>query len=156
MGAALAFEFARLLRDEYGLEPVHLFISGHRAPHIPYPGPTTYHLPEPEFIAALRSLKGTPEEILENPEMMQLLMPLLRSDFELIQTYELVPGPPLKCAFTALGGVADQEVERSHLAEWRHHTSGRFSTQVFPGDHFFLLKARRLLLQVISQRLMNS
>jgi medium-chain acyl-[acyl-carrier-protein] hydrolase len=134
MGAALAFEFARLLRDEYGLEPVHLFVSGHRAPHIPYPGPITYHLPEPEFIAGLRRLKGTPDE--------------------LIQTYEFVSGAPLGCDLTALGGIADQEVERSHLAEWRKHTTGHFSTQMFPGDHFFLLKAQRLLMQVISQRLM--
>ncbi len=150
----MAFEFARLLRDEYGLEPAHLFISGHRAPHIPYPGPVTFHLPEPEFINGLRRLKGTPDEVLENPELMQLLMPLLRSDFELIQTYDFVPSTPLGCDLTALGGVADQEVERSHLAEWRRHTTGHFSTLMFPGDHFFLLKAQRLLLQVISQRLM--
>jgi medium-chain acyl-[acyl-carrier-protein] hydrolase len=152
MGAAIAFEVAHLLRSQYGREPAHLFVSGHRAPHLPYPGPMTYDLPAAEFIRELYQLNGTPKELLENPEIMELMIPLLRADFELIQTYEYVARPPLNCAITALGGLADRDVNRDHLEAWRHHTTGRFSLRMLQGDHFFLHTAQPLL-RVIAREL---
>src|SRR5436305_4022919 len=80
MGAKIVFELARELKRRHGLEPVHLFASGCRAPHIPYDKPTTFDLPEDKFIEELRSLNGTPKEALENSELMQILTPILRAD----------------------------------------------------------------------------
>lgn len=88
MGATISFELARHLRQEKNVKPVHLFVSGRRAPQLPERHASTYDLPGAEFLEELRRLKGTPKEVLEHPELMELMLPLLRADFELIQTYQ--------------------------------------------------------------------
>ena len=95
MGALIAFELARELRRKGGPEPSHLFVSGRSGPQVPRRNPITYNLPEPAFIERLRHLDGTPREVLEEPEMMRLMLPLLRADFELSQTSAYTPEPEL-------------------------------------------------------------
>jgi medium-chain acyl-[acyl-carrier-protein] hydrolase len=153
MGASIGFELARRLRRVRAPEPVHLFVSGRRAAQIPMTDPPSYQLPEPVFIEELRRLNGTPQEVLEHPEMMQLLLPVLRADFELIQTYTYEPGPPLACPISAFGGLQDFDASRDLLAPWREQTTGAFSLQLLPGDHFFLHTSRHHLLQLISREL---
>jgi len=152
MGATLSFEVACRLRDEHGVEPQHLFVSGRRAPHRPCP-PPIYDLPEPQFIEKLRSLKGTPEEVLEHQEFLQMLIPMLRADFEVIETYKYSPRPALTCPITALGGLSDEKVGQEHLDAWRELTSGAFSMHMFAGDHFFINSAQKELLQTISNEI---
>ncbi|HEX8180753.1 MAG TPA: alpha/beta fold hydrolase [Pyrinomonadaceae bacterium] len=153
MGASIGFELARYLRRHAGLEPAYLFVSGRCAPRAVNPERQTYNLPEPEFIEELRRLQGTPAEVLAHPEMMQLLLPLLRADFELIQTYVYEPEPPLACPLAVFGGLQDDDTSRACLEPWREQTSATFSLQIFPGDHFFLNTARPLLLQSITRKL---
>ena len=153
MGAMISFELARALRREHGLSPKHLFLSGRTAPQVARDEPVTYHLPEPEFIDEVRRLNGTPKEVLNNPELMQLLIPLLRADFEVCQTYEYQPDAPLDCPITVIGGLQDIEVKRQNLELWREFTTSRFLLRMLPGDHFFLHTAQPLLLRVLSQEL---
>ena len=153
MGALIAFELARLLRREQGLEPAHLLVSGSRAPQVPDLRPPTYALPDDEFIAELRRLEGTPREVLEQPELIALMVPLLRADFSVADRYEYSPGMPLSCPITALGGLQDRETPRESLEAWREQTSAEFTVNMLPGDHFFLLKDQPLVLQSIAQAL---
>ena len=153
MGAMISFELARLLRKEHGLMPLHLFVSGRRAPHVPESDPPTYNLPDAEFLKELRRLNGTPQEVLEHTELIELMMPLLRADFEVVQTYHYAPGPPLDCPITAFGGLQDVEVRREYLDGWHNYTTVAFTLRMMPGDHFFLHTAQRLLLQILAQEL---
>src|SRR6266404_5241949 len=100
MGALIGLELSRWLRRERNLIPVHLFVSGRRAPQLSETEPPTYNLPEPEFIERLRRLNGTPQEVLDHPELMQLMIPLLRADFSVCETYEYKSEPPLDCPLT--------------------------------------------------------
>jgi len=150
MGAVIGFELARRIRDEHGVEPAHIFISARRAPQIPDNDPITYDLPGPEFIEELHRLQGTPKEVFENPELMQLMIPLLRADFEVCQTYEYKPTPPLKCPMTVFGGTKDQDVPRELLEPWRDLTTGPFVLRMFPGDHFFLHTHETEIMKVLS------
>ena len=152
MGALIAYEFAHLLREKRGLQPEHFLVSSRRAPHLPSDY-ITYNLPEAEFLSELSQLNGTPREVLEHPELMQLLMPLLRADFELIQTYKYTPRPPLNCPLTVIGGSEDDEVEDEKLAAWREHTTGPFLLQIIPGDHFFINTSRQNLVELLARRL---
>src|ERR1051325_10798789 len=116
MGAIICFELARHLRRQRpDTQPAYLFVSGRRAPQFPDTDRVTYDLPEPELIAELRRLHGTPQEVLEHPELMRLMLPLLRADFELVQTYEYTPEPPLGCPIAVFGGLQDYEVPRESL-----------------------------------------
>lgn len=153
MGGLVSFELARLLRRKHSLSPVHLFVSGRRAPHLPDPNPPIHALSEPELLEELRSLKGTPEAVLENAELMQLLLPTLRADFAALETYVYSSEPPLDCPITAFGGLQDSEVSCDDLEAWREQTKAGFLLQMLPGDHFFLHSARSLLLQSLSGEL---
>jgi medium-chain acyl-[acyl-carrier-protein] hydrolase len=155
MGAIISFELARLLRREHRPTPAHLFLSGRSAPHKLRKGSVTYNLPEPEFIEELRRLKGTPQEVLEHPELMDMLSPILRADFEICETYGYVPEPPLECPITAFAGLLDQDVSREQIEGWREYTSSSFTLRMFPGDHFFLHDSAPQMLQLIAQAMKN-
>jgi medium-chain acyl-[acyl-carrier-protein] hydrolase len=90
MGATVAFELARHLRRANKILLAHLFVSACSSPHFPRQEPIFYEFPDPEFIEELRRLSGTPDEVLEHPELMQLMLPMLRADFEAVQTYSYV------------------------------------------------------------------
>ncbi|HVG20214.1 MAG TPA: alpha/beta fold hydrolase [Blastocatellia bacterium] len=151
MGAMLSFEVARYLRAHSGIEPVQLFVSGRRAPQIPDTDAPTYNLPEPEFIQELKRIQGTPQEVLDNDELMQLFLPVLRADFEVCQTYLYTPGEPLNCPISAYCGLEDDEENRERMQAWREQTVGHFSLRMFPGGHFFLHSSERMLLHMLSR-----
>jgi medium-chain acyl-[acyl-carrier-protein] hydrolase len=153
MGAIICFELARHLRETKGIEPVHLFVSGRQAPQIAEKDPPSYNLPMAEFIDTLRRLKGTPPEVLENAELIRIVTPLLRADFELVQTYLYEAGAPLTCPITAFGGIDDLEVTRDDLSGWQEQTAGRFTAITLPGDHFFINGYQPLLFQAIGREL---
>ena len=137
LGSLISFELTRRLRRQKDPGPLHLFVSGSRAPQIPDPDSPIHQLPDAEFIEALRRFNGTPKAVLDNPELMELFLPLLRSDIRLYETYIYDHEDPLDCPISAYGGLEDEEVSREELAAWRDQTRSRFSMQIFPGDHFF-------------------
>lgn len=153
MGALIAFELSRLLRSKYNREPQLLIASGRRAPQVINTEPLTHNLPKDEFIANLQRIDGTPKEVLEHAELMELMMPLLRADFQLNETYEYVVDAPLQCPITVFGGLQDTHVEQDTLVAWKEHTTSDFTMHMFPGDHFFLRSAQRLLLQTLGLKL---
>jgi medium-chain acyl-[acyl-carrier-protein] hydrolase len=155
MGAIIAFELARELRRRNAPQPEQLFISGRRPPQIPDTDPITYNLPEDEFQAELLRLKGTPIEVLENAELMSLMRPILRADFELIQTYQYDDDTPLHYPITVYGGLQDDDVPRALLVSWKQQTDARFSLHMLPGDHFFLHSASPILLELLGQELLK-
>ena len=155
MGALTSFELARLLRREGRAQPSHMFVSGATAPQIKDADPVTFDLPEPEFLDVIRRLNGTPSEVLENEELLQLMLPMLRADFELLQMYEYVDEPPFSFPITACGGLQDKEVSRQALEGWSVHTNATFILRNFPGDHFFLHSDRSRLLWAMSQELIS-
>ena len=152
MGALISFELARHLR-QHGLDVMHLFVSGCRAPHIAQSDPPIHQLPEPEFIEKLRLLNGTPEPVLQNAELMRLLMPVLRADFAICETYTYLAESPLDCPISAFGGLQDSRVTHNGLAAWRDQTCRSFTLRMLPGDHFFLHSARASLLQALARDL---
>ena len=153
MGALISFEVARRLRQEHRVGPARLFVSGCRAPHLPHRDKPTYDLPDPEFIEELKRLNGTPQEVFDNPELLHLMLPILRADFTLCQTYAYRSEPPLSCPISAFGGIQDDEVGRDGIAAWREQTSDSFSLRMLAGDHFFLHASQRLLLSFILREL---
>jgi medium-chain acyl-[acyl-carrier-protein] hydrolase len=146
LGAVICFELARLLRKERGIEPACLYVSGCRAPQLRTERAATYNLPESEFVAELRRLNGTPDSVLDHPELMRLMLPIIRADFEISQTYSYLPDEPLSCPISAYGGLQDTEVARESLEAWQGQTTASFSLKVFPGDHFFIHSARSAFL----------
>jgi medium-chain acyl-[acyl-carrier-protein] hydrolase len=163
MGSLISFELARYLRQiEYSNMPVYLFVSGHSAPQMldPDSEPPIYQLSEPEFIEKLRHLNGTSEALLQNAEFLQLLIPLLRADFALCDTYKYIHAKPLPLSISAFAGLQDPEVTHDGVSAWclqtsRPNAATNFRLRFFEGDHFFIHKEQATLLQAISQDLFD-
>ena len=152
-GALMAFELARLLRRTGRRMPEHLWASGRPAPQLQLTDPPLHALPEPEFLEGLRRFNGTPEEVLRNPEIMELIAPMLRADFSLGETYGYTPEPPLAVPISAYGGERDDEVPPEQVEAWREQTSAAFELRMFPGDHFFLIGDQAKVLAALNAEL---
>jgi medium-chain acyl-[acyl-carrier-protein] hydrolase len=152
MGALVAFELTRHLRRDGRPQPAGLFLSGCAAPQTGTCERPLHALPDAVFCKRLRGLNGTPTAVFDNHELMQLLLPTLRADFALCETYAFAPGQPLSCPITAWGGLGDDTVGYRELARWREQTLGAFRLRMLPGDHFFL-KTPQLLLRDLAQEL---
>jgi len=152
MGALIGFELARHLRSEYGTEPVHLFVSGRCSPQT-MSEPFDPELLNSELAQMLRGCNGTPEEVLEDPELMELVLPIIRADLALCKSYIYTAGLPFSFSITAFGGLDDHGVPRHCIEGWREHTTGPFVLRMLRGDHFFLNTSRLPLLEAISKEL---
>lgn len=153
MGARVAFELARDLRARFGVEPLHLFASACRAPHLPEREAWLHDLPEGEFLARVSAVDHVPEEILTHGELLRVLLPTIRADFRLCETYVYHEEAPLACPITALGGSKDEMVTCSDLSAWQRHTTGDFGLRMFPGGHLFLNGREAQVMQTVVEEL---
>ncbi len=135
MGALLGYEVARRMK---GKGPVALFAAAASAPHRRRVTEPLHRLGDADFREALRRLNGTPDAVLEHAELMELLLPTLRADFELCEMYRPQDVDPLEIPIVALGGFDDASVPPDELAAWGELTSAAFDVRRFTGDHFFL------------------
>jgi medium-chain acyl-[acyl-carrier-protein] hydrolase len=163
MGGLLGFELARQLRRQRDPSPKQLFISAHRAPQLPGPGPPIHKLPDSVFLMRLQAAYDLPPDVLDDAELVELYLPLLRADLAICETYVYTIEDPLDCPITVFGGAEDGRVGRAELSAWRVHTRDSFNLRIFPGNHFFLRSSRTLMLEAlardlkqISERLMRT
>ena len=101
----------------------------------------------------LHQLDGTPREVLEHPELMEMMLPILRADFSICDTYEYSQAAPLPCPISAFGGFQDADVPRQNLEAWRVQTSSSFTLRMLPGKHFFLHSNETLFLNMLAIQL---
>ena len=153
MGALVGYELARRLKKTQVKQPDLLFVSGHNAPFLPDLSEPLHNLEEKEFIFRLRELNGTPDEVLQDPELREILIPILRADFSVCETYQYENDQLLDCPICACGGLQDKYVDREGLTAWGKLTTGEFTARFFPGDHFYINTERMYLLMAIAQEL---
>ena len=153
MGGLIAFELARFFRRQRHTLPQHLFVSGRSAPQLSREHRPLYNLPKEELLVELQQLEGTPREVLDHPELMDLMLPVLRADFSVCDTYEYTAEAPLACPITAFGGLQDSDLSRRRIEAWREQTSAMFTLRMFRGNHFFIHSNETLLLNVLATQL---
>ena len=154
MGATIGFELARELRQRHWAAPRRLIMSGGRAPHRPSPLSPLAGLPAGKFLEAVQERYGCfSNEILQLREMLDLLLPILRADLKLFETYQCTLEPPLDCPISVFGGVDDATVTKDELADWELHTTAAFDLCMLPGGHFFPQESRDHVLRALEERL---
>ena len=153
MGALVVFELARHLVAAHSSAPMHLFVSGFNAPQLEYKSALRHDLPEKEFMAQLTSMEGTPKEVLESPELMRLLIPLLRSDCAVCDFYTYANEPQVSCPISVYGGNEDYETPKASLEDWHVQSGSTFDCRIFQGGHFFLQTARKEFMSGLSTEL---
>jgi medium-chain acyl-[acyl-carrier-protein] hydrolase len=153
MGALIAFELARQLRRDYRVEPVHLFVSGACSPD----SVQFLHDLDPAAIReTLRTLDGTPREIIDHRRFMDSLVPIVRADFTLCVSYKYVEDRPFDCPITAFGGLGDVGISKDCLMKWDRQTTSRFDAHFLEGNHFFLHSSEEALKRTIARELCQS
>ncbi len=155
MGSLIAYEWTVHLAEAKLREPVCLFLSGREAAHLPLPYEPAHGLSDEAFVAELRRrYGGNPEDLLDDAELREVFMPILRSDVKLVETYRHGPETMLHCPVMAFAGSSDTSVSESGLMAWEGLTTREFATKRFAGDHFYTGgPALTELLQVIARRL---
>jgi len=138
LGAFAGFELAKTMLRWKLPAPKKLFVSACRAPQIARTDDPIHHLEDREFIREMAKMNGTPNEVLKHEELLSVLLPALKGDFRLAETYEYAPAQPLPCAIFAFGGNEDESVSRGDLVAWHSQTTGAFNLHMLPGTHFFL------------------
>jgi polyketide synthase 12/epothilone polyketide synthase D len=157
MGALLAFEVARSLRRSNIAAPLHLFLSAYPPPNahlIQSLLPIKENMTDEDLLNVSTLLIPTIGK-LENKEYVSPILPLLRSDFSLVNSYHYLAESPLSCPITAFGGIEDEVVKKEHLLDWQNQTLGTFSLKMIPGDHLFLHRSWETIVSAIEEDLIT-
>jgi medium-chain acyl-[acyl-carrier-protein] hydrolase len=98
-------------------------------------------------------MNGTPREVVEHHELMEMLLPALRADFTLCDTYTYVPDAPLECPIAALSGTDDALANPEQMEPWHDQTSAAFRLHAFSGGHFFLNTLQQSVIKTVTEEL---
>jgi pyochelin biosynthetic protein PchC len=150
MGASIAYEFARRLEAHRPGLVLKLFVSGSEAPrHRLTPDDPKHLRDDAGLVAEVEDLGGTPGGVLDHPEMRELLLPMIRSDYRLIECYRPSPGSPVGFGVAALTGDADPGLSVQQVQDWQEVTRGEFTLKIFDGDHFYLVPHRDAVIDAV-------
>lgn len=159
MGGIIAYELTQKIRERNLPQPRTLFVSGRGAPHIPYQHdePSLHRLPDEDFKKEIIRLGGTPKEFFDHPELMGILLPMLRSDFQIAETYEEAVQTdihPLDIAITVLIGKKE-DVTAEQVHGWKDHTRGVCTVYYLEGEHFFINEETEKIVTIINSTLLG-
>ncbi|MFI0424913.1 thioesterase II family protein [Spongiactinospora sp. 9N601] len=152
MGSMVAFEVADRMRRRLGTAPATLFASGRRAPSA-YRDESVHLRDDDGLIEDLKRLSGTDLRILNDAELMEMIIPPMRSDYKAVETYRCVPGLRLDCPLVVLVGDDDPTVDLDEAKAWSEHTTGPFDLHTFSGGHFYLADHQEAVAGLIRERL---
>lgn len=137
MGSLLAYELVRQIAAAGLPGPVRLLVSGRNAPQLAAPHQGLHLLGDAAFLAALRErFGGAQDEVLADPELRAMFLPILRADLQVVETYQHVAAEKLACPIAVFAGVDDQSVNAAGLHAWAELTSAGTTVERLPGEHF--------------------
>ena len=149
MGAVIAFETLVAMNAKIKAHCLRLFVAGRRAPNMISDQKPIHHLDDSDFINELRNLSGTPEEILADKGLMELLIPMLKADFKLGELYLPSSVAVLPMPITAIYGEEDDHDGKPDIAGWENHTKYRLQAVPIRGGHFFINTEICAVIQII-------
>lgn len=149
LGGLIAYGLAHKRYAAKQTLPLILFVGAHRAPHIPYSFPSCKTMKLSELTAFLGSFEGISESILQNEELMTALLPLIRDDLLLCESYKHDVIKALPCPIYAFGGDSDRMVSKFEILSWRQHTTKKFKSNFYAEGHFFIKSHKTQLVNTI-------
>lgn len=138
MGSMIAYELGHRLRELGCRTPRHLFFSGRGAPNVAKQKKVIHRLPDAEFVTELRKLQGTPEEVLNHAELLQVILPVIRSDFKIVELYAYREHPQKLTGDISIFNGNEDDITLEELVAWRDHTLQKCKYVHFRGGHFFI------------------
>jgi surfactin synthase thioesterase subunit len=149
LGAVVGFELLHALKANHLPLPQRYFGAARRAPQAPPRLAPTHEYPLERFKAELKSLNGTPDAVLENPNLMELIVPILRTEMKAAYVYHREPEARLECEVSVFGGARDERVLPEELMGWQDHFAKQMDLRIFDGGHFFMEDNKHLVVNAI-------
>lgn len=153
LGATVAFEVARHLAASRLPQPKKLFVSASGAPQLRLPPKGLHALPEADLIREVSALNGTPMDVLRDPDIMNLWLPIARADFFLAESYRYQPGELLNLPIHVYAGTQDERTNKERAEGWQMETRSDCTVRWFEGGHFFINEQRDAVLNALSDDL---
>ncbi|HEX6501155.1 MAG TPA: thioesterase domain-containing protein [Micromonosporaceae bacterium] len=154
MGARVAWVLSHRLRDRAMPMPTALFVASTAAPEF-REGLADWNVDDEVLIEYLRRMGGTPPELFAAPELLASLLPTLRADLTLVDTFRFRPETPLDVPIHAFAGIDDVEGSPERMSGWGAETSARFDLDVIPGGHFFDSEGERRVIRTVADDLLR-
>jgi surfactin synthase thioesterase subunit len=129
LGAKIAFELARIV------PAAHLFVAASPSHRFPSWGQGLHLKPRRELLDEIKRIGDTPARLLDDDELVDLLLPSMRADFQLAVEYEPPASPTLACPLTAFAGARDPHITVEDIAGWRRHTRSGFYLHTLDAGH---------------------
>lgn len=137
LGTIVGFELIRYIEKQHKNLPCCGIFSGRVAPGATFPGPSIGHLEDEEFLANFSALEALPNEMLKNDEIKKLVLPVLRADVKMSESYQYEMQEKLHCDLYILYGEDDLLLNEKGVREWENEVTGAIHFIGFPGGHFY-------------------
>ena len=154
MGGIVAFLVTRrIVKEGQIAPPEHLFITGTTAPSSKSIKNKQRHLMgKEEFITELREMEGCPDEILQNHDLLEYYLPILRADFQAAETFRHQKDIPLNVRITVITG-SQEDMDPQDISSWQEEATDIVRFFQLPGGHFFIMKYASRIMTMVSQEL---
>lgn len=152
MGSIIAYELCHKIIDNNLPAPEHIFFSGRCAPSIKRKKKPIHNLPDEEFKHEILDLGGTPKELFENEELLDIFIPIIKADFRVVENYIYEEKNDLDLNITVLYGE-DEEWEAYEIEKWREHTRKNCNIFTTEGGHFFIHSHTDQVMKIVNNTL---
>lgn len=149
LGTKLVYELTLRIMNDSMKKPSGIIVSGGKAPCFKEENPI-YHLDDIDFIKGINRYSGTPEEIIQNIEIMKIFLPMLRADFMMDETYQRKEIEKIDIPILGLMGTDDEEFKIEELKKWEEYTTKDFKYRYIEGGHMFINTNTELVAKEIS------
>jgi surfactin synthase thioesterase subunit len=150
LGAVIAFEITKLI-EKQGIEPKCLIVSGRQPPHLSLKMPPISELSDQDLLKGLLDLEGTDREIVKHPELLEIILPIIRADFKIGEKYLLPIQDQINCPIIAIGANNDPWVKVDELSQWQKFTRQECQLKTISGDHFYVKNDFQEIVQLLNQ-----
>ncbi len=147
MGALVSYELSLKLKKDNLQMPYKLYLSAHRGPQLARCGKIMHTLNSEDFLDELVAMNGIAKELLEHKELLDLMLPIIRNDYKLCETYKYSNNVKLDIPFHVFGGDLDKDINHESLTAWEQLTEHSFDLDIIHGDHFFIIKEKETFLE---------
>ena len=151
VGSLICFELAKAMRKQNLQLPLHLILAGSMAPQTLHKRRRICHLDDVAFSEELKIYNGIPKEVLNEPSLMEMFLPIIRSDISIIENYNYSQNKPLDCNITTITGKNDPTVTIEDAQAWADHAMLSHNHYTLEGDHFFVKTKLQEVINIVLQ-----
>jgi medium-chain acyl-[acyl-carrier-protein] hydrolase len=152
MGAVIAYELTHRIQQSSMRPPEHLFLAGHKPPHLISDRDNLHRLCDDDFIRKVISIGGTPPKVFLNKELAAIFLPILKADYKILETHKFkLHSDRIDCNISVFFGSDDAIFTLDDAAAWeQQYTKGACNIYGFAGGHFFIHEEAKSVVEKIN------